>query len=57
MERLYKNGIEKLKEKQGNSNYKNSLDDNISEKEIKNDLFFKNNFNANESDISSQKIY
>ena len=57
VERLYKNGIEKLKEKQGNNNYKNTLDDNISEKEIKNDLFFKNNFNANESDISSQKIY
>ena len=57
VERLYKNGIEKLKEKQDKNNYKNTLDDNISEKEIKNDLFFKNNFNANESDISSQKIY
>ena len=57
VERLYKNGIEKLKEKQVNNNYKNTLDDNISEKEIKNELFFKNNFNANESDISSQKIY
>ena len=55
--RLYKNGMEKFREKQGKSNYKNAIDDNISEKEIKNDLFFKNNFNANESDISSQKIY
>ena len=55
--RLYKNGMEKFREKQGKSNYKNAIEDNISEKEIKNDLFFKNNFNANESDISSQKIY
>ena len=55
--RLYKNGMEKFREKQGKSTYKNAIDDNISEKEIKNDLFFKNNFNANESDISSQKIY
>jgi len=55
--RLYKNGMEKFKEKQGKSNYKNTIDDNFSEKEIKNDMFFKNNFNANESDLSSQKIY
>ena len=55
--RLYKNGMEKYRERNGNNNFKNTFDDNISEKEIKNDMFFKNNFNGNESDISSQKIY
>lgn len=54
--RLYKNGMEKYRERNGNNNFKNTFDDNISEKEIKNDMFFKNNFNGNESDISSQKI-
>ena len=55
--RLYKNGMEKYRERNGNNNFKNTFDDNISEKEIKNDMFFKNNFNGNESEISSQKIY
>ena len=55
--RLYKNGMEKYRERNGNNNFKNTFDDNISEKEIKNDMFFKNNFNGNESDICSQKIY
>ena len=55
--RLYKNGMEKYRERNGNNNFKNTFDDNVGEKEIKNDMFFKNNFNGNESDISSQKIY
>ena len=32
--RLYKNGMEKYRERNGNNNFKNTFDDNISEKEI-----------------------
>ena len=54
--RLYKDGMEKFREKHGKNIFKNTFDDNISEKEIKNELFFQKNFTGNESEISYNKI-
>ena len=54
--RLYKDGMEKFREKQGKSVYKNNMDDNVNDKEIKNELFFQKNFTGNESEISENKF-
>jgi hypothetical protein len=54
--KLYKDGMEKYREKQGKNNFKNTMDD-FSENDRNNNAFFKNSFTGNESEISSKKIY
>ena len=54
--KLYKDGMEKYREKQGKNNFKNTMDD-FSENDRNNNAFFKNSFTGNESEINNKKIY